>query len=480
MCSVVVLLCTREWIAEHPAILFPPLFILFVTPVGQSLFQKAISPEPPLDSDTESARYPPQPPPPPPWQPRRPSQPPAPSASWPRPPGGLATTSTRAAWDAFDAGQASDGQKVTSASSLGSAVPGNSESGVAQFWAGARGRMQASGTATATVNRNASASQQVHNRESKQRSADSEGVVQSTTTVPELKHRERQQGSTGAEQGSTGWEEVGTRAGRDDAGVVVGRSRSAAQGMRGGERVRSSTISSSDTAVARSQELAVQNVAAENTTENIRAVQDARRTESAAVQHQESASESKVLRQGAAATDERRRGVSSSPTMLSGGREARQAEAGGMSSGTADQEGVDLAGAQATVAVAETEVLTPEQYEQLIRRRRFAQGQTQLQEQRETRRWAGRSVSASVLGRPQPSRTAASAAPRRRVTVADVARGVPRPQAPTNTPGGALGEWLVRWRARQRVRDTVRASRKPLLGTLFTVFPFLRSWGGFL
>ena len=45
---------------------------------------------------------------------------------------------------------------------------------------------------------------------------------------------------------------------------------------------------------------------------------------------------------------------------------------------------------------------------------------------------------------------------------------------------GALVQWMFGARARARVRDTVGASRRPLMGALMSVFPFLRSWGGFM
>eukprot|EP00892_Ulva_mutabilis_P005866 jgi/Ulvmu1/3651/UM017_0065.1 len=49
--------------------------------------------------------------------------------------------------------------------------------------------------------------------------------------------------------------------------------------------------------------------------------------------------------------------------------------------------------------------------------------------------------------------------------------------------GGMLGgllRWVLGRRARQRVQDRVRAARRPVLQRLLKVFPFLRSWGGFM
>ena len=45
---------------------------------------------------------------------------------------------------------------------------------------------------------------------------------------------------------------------------------------------------------------------------------------------------------------------------------------------------------------------------------------------------------------------------------------------------GGLMRWVLGHRARQRVRDRVRAARRPVLTTLLKLFPFLRSWGGFM
>ena len=47
-------------------------------------------------------------------------------------------------------------------------------------------------------------------------------------------------------------------------------------------------------------------------------------------------------------------------------------------------------------------------------------------------------------------------------------------------PVAGLVQWMFGARARARVRDTVGASRRPLMGALMRVFPFLRSWGGFM
>ena len=66
------------------------------------------------------------------------------------------------------------------------------------------------------------------------------------------------------------------------------------------------------------------------------------------------------------------------------------------------------------------------------------------------------------------------------MTVSDMARrGAGPPPVAARRRWGPLA---VLWgaRARGRVRDTVRASRQPLLHGLLTVFPFLRSWGGFI
>jgi hypothetical protein len=201
---------------------------------------------------------------------------------------------------------------------------------------------------------------------------------------------------------------------------------------------------------------------------------------SAVLHSQDSTSQTTVLRKDAAAGSVETSTVSSSGSVQGGasGDVRYEGESGGTARIAAGHGAGELMGAQEVVAGAEPEVLSPERYEQLIRRRRFSQGQSQLQEQRERQRWAGRAVSASTVARPQPSRVAASAAPRRRVTVAEVARGA-SPPMPVGV-GGGLGRWLLRWQARQRLQDTVRASRRPLLGALLTVFPFLRTWGGFL
>ena len=47
-------------------------------------------------------------------------------------------------------------------------------------------------------------------------------------------------------------------------------------------------------------------------------------------------------------------------------------------------------------------------------------------------------------------------------------------------PTGGLLHWMFGAKARARVMDTVSASRRPLVGALVRVFPFLRSWGGFI
>jgi hypothetical protein len=47
-------------------------------------------------------------------------------------------------------------------------------------------------------------------------------------------------------------------------------------------------------------------------------------------------------------------------------------------------------------------------------------------------------------------------------------------------PVGEALQWLLGARSRARVRDIVSASRQPLMGALFRLFPFLRSWGGFM
>lgn len=50
----------------------------------------------------------------------------------------------------------------------------------------------------------------------------------------------------------------------------------------------------------------------------------------------------------------------------------------------------------------------------------------------------------------------------------------------TMGPVGGLVKWMFGARARARVRDTVSASRRPVMGALMRVFPFLRSWGGLM
>lgn len=47
-------------------------------------------------------------------------------------------------------------------------------------------------------------------------------------------------------------------------------------------------------------------------------------------------------------------------------------------------------------------------------------------------------------------------------------------------PRGGLLRWMFGAKARSRVMDTVSASRRPVVGALLRVFPFLRSWGGFM
>jgi hypothetical protein len=169
--------------------------------------------------------------------------------------------------------------------------------------------------------------------------------------------------------------------------------------------------------------------------------------------------------------------------------------------------------AVAEVDAARVEVLTAERYAQLRRRQRFLAAQRRLQAQRAAaasgaarassaagggreRRWAragpgtagGRArggaapraaASGAAVDRRRAPAVASRPPPTGRVSVADIKQGAVNVPARTVQVPGLL-RLLFGGRARARVRDTVRASRRPVLNTLLTVFPFLRSWGGFI
>jgi hypothetical protein len=148
------------------------------------------------------------------------------------------------------------------------------------------------------------------------------------------------------------------------------------------------------------------------------------------------------------------------------------------------------------VDATRVEVLSPECYAQLQRRKRFLHSQQRQQAMRMAVRgargssgsWGAKPPGLGPLARGRAAVTARRApaggqrmAPARpvrpRVTVADVAKDAPPFMFPSGR--GAM-QALFGWQAQQRMKDTVKASRRPALNALLMVFPFLRTWGGFL